>query len=71
MSHGRADKMFRLLFTHPLDTFKVRMQLYVELEKNKLPNMNIVRKIYSIDGLTGFYNGLSASTNIFYGKIWC
>ncbi|XP_016971455.1 mitochondrial dicarboxylate carrier isoform X2 [Drosophila rhopaloa] len=45
--------------THPLDLIKVQLQ--TQLVKEKKSVGEIIKNIYSQNGLLGFYNGISAS----------
>src|SRR6478735_2090714 len=52
------------ILTHPLDLFKVRLQLYGELNKNigRANILTVLNNIYSNEGgIKAFYNGLSAT----------
>lgn len=60
---GGIAGLFEALCCHPLDTIKVRMQIYRNAKHKavKVPGLiETVSDIYSKEGLSAFYNGLSA-----------
>lgn len=59
---GGSAAMTASLMTHPIELFKVRMQLAGELDKQHKPNaIRTLRTMFASEGLLGFYRGLSAS----------
>lgn len=58
---GGLAAMTASALTHPMDSLRVRMYLYGELERPSAPASPMVRHIWHTEGLRGFYRGLTAT----------
>ena len=59
---GGLAAMSASALTHPVDSVRVRMYLYGQMESNVNPTMSLVKHIWEREGLRGFYRGMLYTT---------